>query len=113
MNDTQIIAPSDTGTCANCGGEIEKSPAGRWFHTEPWRRRCDGARTLAHPSEAERARADQLDALGAALVDARRHLTHGGHIIEALDLDGARLDLHAAVSCVDELTQLVQRERNS
>lgn len=58
----------------------------------------------------EAERLHQLDALGAALVTARRELIHAGHLIADLDLDGIRLDHATAIACIDAATLRVQDE---
>lgn len=56
----------------------------------------------------EAERLHQLDALGAALVDARKSLIHGAKIANELGLTGFLLHSGAAIAAIDDAMAAVQ-----
>ena len=58
--------------------------------------------------EADRARADEIDALGAALVNARRELIHAQHLAEQLGAMDCHLLGNTAIAAIDKATGIVQ-----
>ena len=58
--------------------------------------------------ETEGVRVDQLDSLGAALVNARRELIHAQHLADQLGEMGVHMKGAAAIVSIDEATADVQ-----